>query len=738
MTFVRGLTGIRGGADGVRTVLSRALLSLVLIMSPVAHGQGQSAAVDAPLVRVLSADLGPLARLEFAWPGPFHAEVSRSSRQLVLQFDQEFNSPFVGALRQRLANWVVAVDKRARSIAITTRQDAIFAVQIDGNVLAVEITAQPARLDGGAGVAAATPPVLQRPVPAGPSAAGRTVVLVPPGGRPVATAPTAVAAPSVPAPVPERGADAARQLDETAQRARRQLRLSGPSISPRVSSATDEQGDTFVTEMILQPRVEVSSDTDGADILFHWPRDVEITPEAGERELLLRFAEPIDSSVADGVVEKLPGWLSSISVGYDSMLIVATRPVDYGLGHEGKVTHITLTGTAEAAADQRSAEDVRLDVLRARLKARQGDTDTARTQLQDLQQTAPENADVLVELATLEESVGSWRRAVSLYDRALNLDPNRRELASASQSLDRQFGSQLRVDSDLQFVEGGDTQWITVGSGRVITSMTTEFGFRVENRLLDDDQVLRVNGVTEAVSEMHQRGEVYGAVELAPGHDLEGALLAGAGSPGAALRYDYRTPSTRTTLRATWHRSYWDLVEGIVDGALQDGLSLRHEHQLSRRWFAEAEGSVNRFGIDNIDTAATSFDLGGAVRYLVPWEVADLTVGYTLSGRYVGAIETRRDANGNAFNPLPLTDTEFHSLDISLGDAIGSDFRFNTFLSLSMDRIGDGFGPSIGGELFWEITPDSQLGLRAGHSRVSGRGDDAVFTRFGGHLLVRF
>ncbi len=717
--------------------MARALLVLALIMSPLTSGIGQSAAVDAPLVRVLSADLGPMARLEFSWPGPFHAEIDRTDRQLVLRFDQEFNSPFVGALRQRLANWVVGIDKRASSIAITTRQDAQFAVQIDGNVLAVEITARPARLDGRTADDATTALNLQPPGAATQGAArDRSVVLVPPGASRQISSKARV--PAVPAPVPNRDPSVQRRLDAAAERALKQLRLDGPSVPPEVSSATVEQGSTIVTELVLQPRVEVASGAAGADIMFHWPKTVTIEPEASERELLLRFAEPIDSGVADGIAEQLPGWLSSVSVGYDSMLIIATRPVNFGLGHEGAVTRITLTEAGQDAADGRSVEDLRLDVLRARLKARQGKTEAARSDLQDLQQTAPENADVLVELATLEESVGSWRRAVSLYDRALNLDPNRRELASARRSLDRENGSQLRLDSDIQFVEGGDTQWITVGSGRVITSMTTEFGVRVENRWLDDDEVLRTNGVTEAVNEMHQRGEVYGAVELAPGHDLEGTLLAGAGSPGAALRYDYRTPQTRTTVRLTLHRSYWELVEGIVDGALQDAIGLRHEHQLSRRWFAEAEASLNRFGIDTIDTAATSFDIGGALRYRVPWESADLTVGYTLSGRYVGGIETRRDANGNAFNPLPLTDTEFHSLDLSLGDAIGSDFRYNTFFSLSADRIGDGIGPSIGGELFWEITEDSQLGLRAGHSRVSGRGDDAVFTRFGGHLLVRF
>lgn len=724
-------------------------LALAFALLPVTTGHSQTAPVNAPLVRVLSADLGPMARLELAWPVPFHAQVSQGPRQLVLDFDQDFNSPFVGALRQRLGNWVTGIDKRARSLAITTRDDVQFAVQTEGNVLIVEITALPVRLDkgtgdgAGRGTARATLAPDRQTVQVTPAA---TITLTPPSSSQSRTAAavtrsprrTEASAPDVPAPVPGRMAIASPQLDGTAQQALGQLRLSGRRVAPAVSGGSVEQVSRSVTELILQPRVETMTTDAGAEIVFHWPKDVVVSPEAHARELVLRFAEPIDSAVAEGIAAQLPAWLASVSVGYDSMLIVANRAVDFGVGHAGSVTRVTLTPIAAQAAGDQRPEDIRLDVLRARLKARQGKTDAARTDLQGLQETAPENADVLVELATLEESVGSWRRAVGLYDRALSLEPNRRELASAKRALDREFGSQLRIDSDIQFVEGGDTQWITVGSGRFITSMTTEFGFRVENRLLDDDEVLRVTGVNQSVSEMHQRGEIYGAVELAPGHDLEVALLAGAGSPGLALQYDYRTPSTRTTLRGVAHKSYWDLVEGIVDGALQDSMSLRHEHQLSRRWFAQGEASVNRFGIDTIDTAATSVDLGGSVRYLVPWDVLDLNVGYTFSGRYVGAIETRRDANGNAFNPLPLTDTEFHSLDLSIGDAIGSDIRYNTFISLSVDRIGGGFGPSIGGELFWEITEDSQLGLRAGHSRVSGRGDDAVFTRFGGHLLVRF
>lgn len=234
-----------------------------------------------------------------------------------------------------------------------------------------------------------------------------------------------------------------------------------------------------------------------------------------------------------------------------------------------------------------------------------------------------------------------------------------------------------------------------------------------------------------------QRGEIYGDWEFTPGQRAELALLASAAGPGIGLGWSWRTPFSLTTVEGNWHRAYWELVEGLADDAVQDSLRLDHERRLGRRWSGQAHLGLNRFGIDGIATAATSLDLGFGLRYQVPWDAVDLSLGYSMEARYVGGVESRRDGVGVVFQPMPLTDTEIHSLDAAIGDAIGAEWRYSAFFSLSADRFG-GLGPGIGGELVWDPARDVQLGLRAGHSRVSGRGDDAVFTRFGGHLLVRF
>ncbi|WP_416896493.1 MAG: tetratricopeptide repeat protein [Minwuia sp.] len=707
-----------------------ALAAAGAAMPSAAQTQRELAPISAPRVSVLSADLGPMARIELTWPVHFDVQSTDDRRLLVLTFDQPFNAPDLGALRQRLGNWIAGISKSADRIEIRAAQDVFFDVYKDRRQLTIEMTYASNFLPG---IAGRRNPGVDR------------IELTPPGAAaPQTPGPTArQQAVAAPPPPPERPDDPpAGAIDDRAREAADRLRISGERRSGSLSRSQASQSvtvtDSFVSHMEAVSRVSVEIGADNARIDIDWLRPVGVTASEEGRELLLRLDRPLEEGLTDGLAEKLPDWLQGVSTGYDTVLLIGEADVRFETEHAGANTSILLRRASAEEGAGRDASDVRLDILRARLAARQGETGEARQKLESLQTENPDNADVLIEMASIEASVGSWRRASNLYDRAIGVDPQRRDAAAASRALDREFGSQLRLDIDYQQVKDGDLQIIGVLSGQFLPTDMIDAGFRFENRYLDDDQVLRANGVTEAVTIHRQRGEAWIGGSPSSGHRVEGALLGSAAGPGAALRYNYRTPDTLTGISATWNRAYWDLVEGIADDAAQDRLVLSHERQLNPRWSANGEVAVNRYSIDDIDTAATSLDLSAAVNYLVPWEAADLSVGYSFDGQYVGSIETRIDANGNAFNPLPLTDTEFHAINVSLGDVIGEDWRYLVFASFSLDRVGDGIGPSVGGELIWEPDEDFQFGLRAGHSRVSGRGDDAVFTRVGGHLLVRF
>lgn len=687
--------------------------------------EAQVAPVDAPRVSVLAADLGSMATIELTWPTAFGLKAASDQRVLVMDFDTPFNAPDIAALRHRLGAWVSSIDKTGRQLRLTSREDVHFQVLRDARRVTIELT-----------YATGILPTRQAEIPT----EGR-IVLTPPGQsaaqpqRTVRSAPRA--APTAP-PVPAaRSTSDEPVMDDAAKDAIRKLRRSS-SLDQSVVSADFVSGMVFQAAKLASPQLTAESSKGEANLEIDWAQPVSVQVENNGDELLLRLDRPVVPELVQGLAEKLPEWLASATTGYDTVLLVARPGSVFEVSQGEQITRVRLSAVASTDADGKSPEDLRLEILRARLKARQGKTGAAKEKLADLQTDNPDNADVLVEMASIEQSVGSWRRATGLYQQALSLDPDRRDLASAKRALDRENGSQIRVDWDYQQVEDGDLQIPVVLSGRFLPTDMLDAGFRLENRYLDDDQVLRVNGVNQAVTVNRQRGEIYLGGSPASGHRLEGALLGSLGGPGAALRYTFQTPDTVTSVNAIWNQAYWELVEGIVDDGVQDRLGIRHERQFTRRWSGEAGIGLNRFGIDNISTAATTVDLSAAIRYLIPWEAADLTVGYSLNAQYVGTLETRRDANGNAFNPMPLTDTEIHSLDVSVSDVFLKDWRYVVFGSLSTDRFAGGIGPSIGGELVWSPTDDVELGLRAGHSRISGRGDDSVFTRFGGHLLVRF
>ena len=707
--------------SAVRLLRVAVLACAVVLPSAIS---AQHAPVDAPRVSVLAADLGSMATIELTWPGAFRFQAASDSRILVLDFAAPFNAPDIAALRQRLGGWLSNIDKTGRQLRLTARQDVHFRVLRGERNLTVELT-------WATGILPTRRPDI---------AVDGRIVLTPPDqqNRQVQpAAPQPRAAP--PAPSTRRVSDqpGPGKLDDAAKEAIKRLRRSS-SLSAPVVTAHFVTTQKFQAAKAAPPRLTAEASDDDAVMVIDWARTAVVETESEQGELLLRLDQPVDPKIVEGLAAKLPEWLESASTGYDSLLFVARPGVAFEVQHVGRITHIRLSRIATDENAAKSPEDLRLEILRARLKARRGNTDEAKEKLADLQDKNPENADVLVELASIEQSVGSWRRASGLYQRALSLDPDRRDLASARRALDRENGSQIRLDWDYQQVQDGDLQIPIVATGRFLPTERLDAGFRLENRYLDDNEVLRVNGVAQAVTVNRQRGEIYVGVSPASGQRLEGALLGSPGGPGAALRYSFQTPDTLTSVNAIFNQAYWELVEGIVDDGVQDRIGIRHEHQFSRRWSGDAGIGLNRFGIDPISTAATTVDLSASIRYLIPWEAADVTVGYSVNAQYVGTVETRRDANGNAFNPMPLTDTEIHSLNASLSDVFLDDWRYVLFGSLSSDRFAGGIGPSVGGELYWAPTDDIELGLRAGHSRISGRGDDAVFTRFGGHLLVRF
>lgn len=692
-----------------------------------------SAVLNAPRVNVLMADLGPMARIEFHWPQKFLARADTGRQRIDLFFDQPFNAPDLGALRQRLGHWITGISKQANTISLTLRDSAGIETYTDGNVLVVELmqTAFPAT----------TPSAVLKPVRLTRPAKKTTATLVPPSQRPAKA---------------DNG-----PVTNARDQAKSRLRLSRQRVTTSVTTTFDRQR----AELVVQgsssspannaPAVEVAENKSGVTVSgeripsqlqlqINWGRNVGLTTDISGRELLIRTDRPLDPDAFSKLGATYPEWLTGVSTGYDTLLFVARNDVAYDVTHSGSRTRINIrpvtasTGTAAPQSTSEKQTATRLELLRARLKARQGKTDTARKKLEKLRADNPKNNDIALELASLHRSVGSWRSASGLYDSILARTPGQFDAAQGRSEIRKQHADRIRIDHDAQFVEDGDEQQITVISGHVNVAKQLRLGLSVENRHLDDDQVQRVNGAITAENLSRQRGEFYAQYETAPGQRVTGAVLIGPASPGLSLGYTWQSAVSQLTVQGDWHRAHWDFVEGIVDNAVRDGIGMRYSRQLDQRWSAELALGYNRFSIDTIDNAATTISTEASVNYLLPIDGIKATIGYSVSGQYLLTVEKRLNQGGDLFRPLPATSSEIHSLNFSVAHRFSDTVFARAFASLSRDRYEIGLGPTFGGELNWEISQSMEMGLRGSHSRISGRGDQAVFTRLGGFLLYRF
>lgn len=358
--------------SAVRLLRVAVLACAVVLPSAIS---AQHAPVDAPRVSVLAADLGSMATIELTWPGAFRFQAASDSRILVLDFAAPFNAPDIAALRQRLGGWLSNIDKTGRQLRLTAREDVHFRVLRGERNLTVELT-------WATGILPTRRPDI---------AVDGRIVLTPPDqqNRQVQpAAPQPRAAP--PAPSTRRVSDqpGPGKLDDAAKEAIKRLRRSS-SLSAPVVTAHFVTTQKFQAAKAAQPRLTAEASDDDAVMVIDWARTAVVETESEQGELLLRLDQPVDPKIVEGLAAKLPEWLESASTGYDSLLFVARPGVAFEVQHVGRITHIRLSRIATDENAAKSPEDLRLEILRARLKARRGNTDEAKEKLADLQDKEP-------------------------------------------------------------------------------------------------------------------------------------------------------------------------------------------------------------------------------------------------------------------------------------------------------------------------------------------------------------
>lgn len=488
-----------------------------------------------------------------------------------------------------------------------------------------------------------------------------------------------------------------------------------------------------------------------------------VAPSGDGRELVLRYRARVPATIFDPLEKDPPGYVEYVSRGLDQVLIRFRDPVRTAmvLDSQGSVLEV-FPGNALAAAapgaaapggtpgprlpfaapgavpiGQAAGQDRRLEIARQRLRYRSGDELAARQRLRELSAQRPEDTEAALALAEVEEGLGRGRRALSAIDRALLKKPENDYLRAGRRRLARQTAGQVGLTHDYQRVKNGDVQHITVLSTLVPFDDRFEFGFRGENRELKTSDARATDGGTRVFNDGRQRGEL----SVSYGHDNGGtsraALLGGRHSLGLELSHTLHRALFRTTLTGTYNRPYWDLVAGIVDAGVYDGVRLDHEHSLGPRLTATASLGARRYGLDDDDDVMQTGTLSLSVRYGLPSELFDLSLGYALDGEYVHRRDVRLEGTANRFEPLPVTTREIHTLDVTVGYDPLDFLRFDMFAGLGWNRYGE-TGPLGGLSVTYNGLEPAEIGARLSYSEATSRGDSSSAFSAGGFVNWRF
>lgn len=455
------------------------------------------------------------------------------------------------------------------------------------------------------------------------------------------------------------------------------------------------------------------------------------------RTVVLNFSQPIDPAAFGDVAG---AEIDGITLGYDSAMLQFDRPVVASLdGPQNLVIADLPTQPLPLAADR---GQLRLDILKAELEARTGDPVAARGALQQLDQQTQGDPDVLTALAGVEQQLGGWNRAISAYDRVLQTRSGDEGVMGERRRLDRSYGPQVRTDLDWQQVEDQDRQWISRTTGRVPVDQNTTVDGVLEARRVIAPNVVEPNGAQTNVATNRVRGEIGLSHDWNNGQETRGVIYGQEGSAGIGAIHRFRNGETETRVSAYYHKPYWDLVNGITDRGTVDGVELRHERPLWPRWSAAAGVTLSRYGVDGDADVGKSLGVTAGLRYALSQDGPFVSVGYGFDGMFTSNVESRTNAQGVRYQPLPLSKRQAHSVDVYASDylpAISDKLRYEAFLGYSVDpfNVNGVFG---GLTLAYEATDHLEAGLRAAYSANSGTGTGTVapVTRLGGYVLWRF
>ncbi|MBV8939455.1 MAG: tetratricopeptide repeat protein [Alphaproteobacteria bacterium] len=450
-------------------------------------------------------------------------------------------------------------------------------------------------------------------------------------------------------------------------------------------------------------------------------------------EARLTFASENDVPALISGAQEMP-WTGYVSEGYRQVLITAKPGYTLTLNRDAAGTPM-LVATPAATDEARRQMRLRYELLAARVELETGQVYAANERLNALMPDYPQDTQLMGFAANAAYYGGNWHRAQELLDTARPLAPENEDIALLERDIRRSNSPHVLVDEE--WVQRGSIshEWITTGSASANASKKLEVGVIGQDDHVTEKNVRRANGRIGSFSGNAPRGEIFARYHTDESW-AKASLFANGHTPGLGLYYEFLNPLGKSGAEVEYHRSYWEYVEGVLDGATRDRISVWHEIQPSTQWDIKLEPGVNRYNTARFDDVGSSLSLTGKVVYRPVEDIPYLYIAYGLDAEYFRDKRYRQDAFGIAYQPLPVRTREIHFLSLNSGYEFSRDTYAQGMLGYAYDRHG-GSGPVVEARLTHEFTDQLDVQLRAYYGVDTSNTNDNM-ARLGGYVRWRF
>jgi hypothetical protein len=459
-----------------------------------------------------------------------------------------------------------------------------------------------------------------------------------------------------------------------------------------------------------------------AEITLRWPAPVEHTASVNGRELLLQFNRAIETPENTVLPEQLPLWIESVVLGFDTMLIRASRDVTYDVRAEGDALVIRLdTAPAREPVSGPEAEEgeLRLQILRAQLLTARRQHGLAQHLLEELIANHPGNVPALSNLAQLEQQIGRWRRSSGLLDRVLQIDPHNEEARELRSEVLAEHASRIRAEAEIKSVSAGRTEHISRFSAHALLKSDLRLGMAV-----DYNHTTSSSGIYN-----RQRTELYLRRDFQRGSDIRLSGFGTRGQVGGGFRYSRTDYTGNFHAQAEYRRPFWEFLESIAGYGVRDRAEIHRNQRLDRMFDSRLTVALNRYGIDGNENIARSLAFDGGISRAVLHSNPHLALEYSFDKESVRGLDP---------GTIPLVSREVHAASIMGQVRFTRRLAAEGFWGFVRDRLGEhAQGPVVGSRL--TRAGSSRLGFqfwfeRRRNSVATGQ----IVNRAGAHVYWRF